>query len=63
MSMHARSGRGAYGGQCGATLVECLIAILLFSFGVLAIVALQARSIADVGQAQARVQAACSPTS
>ena len=44
--------------QGGASLLECLIALLLFSFGVLAIIGLQARSIADIGEGGARAQAA-----
>ena len=44
--------------QRGASLLECLIALLLFSFGVLAIIGLQARSIADIGEGGTRAQAA-----
>jgi len=42
----------------GASLIECLVAILIFSVGVLGIVGLQARSIADVGENNTRVAAA-----
>lgn len=42
----------------GASLVECLVAILIFSIGVLGIVGLQGRSIADAGENNYRAQAA-----
>jgi type IV pilus assembly protein PilV len=44
--------------QSGAFLLEALIAILIFSFGVLGIVGLQARSLKAVGDAQYRGEAA-----
>jgi type IV pilus assembly protein PilV len=44
--------------QQGAFLLEALIAILIFSFGVLGIVGLQARSLKAVGDAQYRGEAA-----
>lgn len=44
--------------QAGAFLLEALIAILIFSFGVLGIVGLQARSLKAVGDAQYRGEAA-----
>ena len=44
--------------QGGAFLLEALIAILIFSLGVLGIVGLQARSLKAVGDAQYRGEAA-----
>ncbi|MEO8848029.1 MAG: hypothetical protein ABI440_05310 [Casimicrobiaceae bacterium] len=44
--------------QQGAFLLEALVAILVFSFGVLGIVGLQARSLKAVGDAQYRGEAA-----
>jgi len=44
--------------QDGAFLLEALIAILVFSFGVLGIVGLQARALKAVGDAQYRGEAA-----
>lgn len=44
--------------QRGAFLLEALIAILIFSFGVLGIVGLQARALKAVGDAQYRGEAA-----
>ena len=44
--------------QSGAFLLEAMIAILIFSFGVLGIVGLQARSLKAVGDAQYRGEAA-----
>lgn len=44
--------------QCGATLLEALVAILIFSFGVLAIIGLQAASIRNTTQAKMRADAA-----
>ena len=44
--------------QRGVMLLEALIAILLFSIGILAVVGLQATSIAQVGQAKYRADAA-----
>lgn len=46
------------GSQRGAFLLEALIAILIFSLGVLGIVGLQARSLKAVGDAQYRGEAA-----
>lgn len=45
------------GGQRGVMLLEALIAILLFSLGVLALIGLQARSITFAGQAKYRADA------
>lgn len=45
-------------GQAGVSLLEALIAIVLFSFGILGIIGLQASSIVAVGDANARAQAA-----
>jgi type IV pilus assembly protein PilV len=44
--------------QRGVMLLESLLAILLFSIGILAVVGLQAQSIAQVGQAKYRADAA-----
>jgi type IV pilus assembly protein PilV len=44
--------------QSGAFLLEALIAILIFTLGVLGIVGLQARSLKAVGEAQYRGEAA-----
>lgn len=44
-------------GQAGAMLVEGLVAILVFSIGVLALVALQAVSIRQSGEARTRTEA------
>ena len=44
--------------QGGAFLLEALVAILVISFGILGIVGLQARSLAAVGDAQYRGEAA-----
>lgn len=41
----------------GVVLIEALVAILLFSLGVLALIALQVSSIKNVGEAQYRVEA------
>lgn len=43
--------------QAGAVLLETLIAVLIFSFGILGIVALQAQSIRHVNDAQYRGEA------
>ena len=43
--------------QAGAMLLEALIAVLIFSFGILGIVALQAQSIRHVNDAQYRGEA------
>lgn len=47
----------AAAGQAGAMLVEGLLAILVFSIGVLALVALQAVSIRQSGEARTRTEA------
>ena len=44
--------------QAGIMLLEAMIAILIFSFGILAIVGLQARAMQDMGQAKYRSDAA-----
>jgi len=44
--------------QGGAYLLEALVAILVISFGILGIVGLQARSMAAIGDAQFRAEAA-----
>lgn len=43
--------------QGGFTLIEGLFAILIFSFGILALVAFQARSIKEIGDAKYRIDA------
>lgn len=43
--------------QSGSLLLESLIAILIFSVGILAVVGLQAQSIRDVTGARARIEA------
>lgn len=43
--------------QAGATLLEALVAILIFSVGILAVIGLQAASIASVTDAKYRVDA------
>lgn len=53
-----RSGACPQSRQAGVSLLEALIAILLFSFGILGIIALQASSIVAVGDSNARAQAA-----
>lgn len=49
--MHSRAG------QRGAMLLEVLVAILIFSFGILGIVGLQAQSIRHINDAQFRGEA------
>ncbi len=44
--------------QAGIMLLEALIAILIFSFGILAIVGMQANAMQDMGQAKYRSDAA-----
>jgi type IV pilus assembly protein PilV len=44
-------------GQCGSVLLESLIAILIFSFGILGLVGLQAASIKNTTQAKERIDA------
>lgn len=44
--------------QCGSFMLEALIGILIFSFGVLAMIALQAKAIAVQADAQYRIEAA-----
>jgi type IV pilus assembly protein PilV len=53
MSTHSIAKR-----QGGAFLLEALVAILVISFGILGIVGLQARSLAAIGDAQYRGEAA-----
>ncbi len=48
----------ARGTQAGVMLLEALIAILVFSVGILAIVGMQATAIQDQGEAKYRTQAA-----
>lgn len=43
--------------QCGSVLLEALIAILIFSAGILAIVGLQAAAMKNTTQAKARIDA------
>jgi type IV pilus assembly protein PilV len=45
------------GGQQGSVLLEALISILIFSFGILAIVGLQAYSVKNTSEAKYRVDA------
>lgn len=49
---------GTLSSERGVVLLEALIAILIFSFGILGLVGLQAASIKNVGEAQYRVEAA-----
>ena len=44
--------------QAGVMLLEALIAILIFSVGILAIVGMQATAVQDLGEAKYRTQAA-----
>ena len=46
------------GQQAGVMLLEALIAILIFSVGILAIVGMQATAIQDMGEAKYRTEAA-----
>ena len=55
--MPALMSKPAYRQQQGAILLEGLIAILLFSMGILAIVGLQAAAIKTVADSQYRLQA------
>jgi type IV pilus assembly protein PilV len=48
----------ARGQQAGVMLLEALIAILIFSVGILAIVGMQATAVQDLGEAKYRTQAA-----
>ena len=48
----------ARGHQAGVMLLEALIAILIFSVGILAIVGMQATAVQDLGEAKYRTQAA-----
>ena len=43
--------------QAGIMLLEAIIAILIFSFGILAVVGMQARAVQDMGQAKYRSDA------
>ena len=52
-----RAHRGP-GGQTGVMLLEALLAILIFSVGILAIVAMEARAVQDVGESKYRSDAA-----
>ena len=56
---HHRFSRGTFKrtGQSGVALLEALIAILIFSLGILTIVAIQATSIRLTGDAQLRTRA------
>jgi type IV pilus assembly protein PilV len=53
-----RSTKAAPSTQCGAFLLEALIAILIFSFGILGIVGLQANAVSFTNDAQYRGEAA-----
>jgi type IV pilus assembly protein PilV len=46
------------GSQAGSVLIETLVALLLFAFGVVSMVALQAASVGFAGQAKSRSDAA-----
>jgi len=48
----------ARGQQAGVMLLEALIAILIFSVGILAIVGMQATAVQDLGEAKYRTEAA-----
>jgi type IV pilus assembly protein PilV len=52
------NGIRGHGRQGGVMLLEALIAILIFSVGILAIVGMQATAIQDMGQAKYRTEAA-----
>lgn len=52
-----RASRAPLRQQSGFTLIEGLFAILIFSFGILALVAFQARSIKEIGDAKYRIDA------
>jgi type IV pilus assembly protein PilV len=54
-TMQLRNGRG---GQAGVLLLEALLAILIFSIGILAIVAMEARAVQDVSESKYRSDAA-----
>ncbi len=54
----ATPGRATFYQQSGAFLLEALIAILIFSMGILALVGLQAASISTVSEAKYRTDAA-----
>lgn len=47
----------APGSQAGIMLLEAMIAILIFSFGILAVVGMQAHAVQDMGQAKFRSDA------
>ena len=51
-------GRAARGGQKGVMLVEALVAILIFSLGILGVVGMQARSVQMMTESVFRAQAA-----
>jgi type IV pilus assembly protein PilV len=55
-----RAGRGEHGrkGQAGVALLEALIAILIFSLGILTVIGIQATSIKMTADAQLRTRAA-----
>jgi len=55
MPIRMRRGRG---GQAGMLLLEALLAILIFSIGILAIVAMEARAVQDVSESKYRSDAA-----
>lgn len=50
--------RHAHKNQKGAVLLEALVAVLLFSMGILTLVALQAASVSNTSSAQYRAEAA-----
>lgn len=55
--MHTKISPAPGNKQCGIALVEALIAILLFSLGILALVGLQATMSKNVSQAKLRAEA------
>jgi type IV pilus assembly protein PilV len=58
MNVTNRAGRVAHRGERGATLIEGMVAILIFSIGILAIMGLHAASIKNTTDAQFRSEAA-----
>lgn len=55
--MHSRARTGAGNAERGVVLVEALIAVLLFSLGILALVGLQAAMSKNVTQSKLRAEA------
>ncbi|HXZ50251.1 MAG TPA: hypothetical protein VEG27_14625 [Usitatibacter sp.] len=55
--MKRQSGRRTPGSQKGVMLIEALVAILIFTLGIVAVMGLQANSIIQVGQAKYRTDA------